>query len=206
MSTNSNNYIAHTSDDGRVQSVKEHLEQTAELSAENALPEFKELAQCCGLYHDLGKYSPEFQKYIRDSGQRVEHARFGASRIINNCQTSYAVMLAYCVCGHHAGLPDGGVRNDNPEQSTLNAMLKREQNDCSGFDKEIGDWFPDDPLFEELKKLPTRNGFAVPAPSAALTVILSPLIKRSARSLTDLNAKPLCKRCGASFKAKYMTA
>ena len=157
MSTNSNNYIAHTSDDGRVQSVKEHLEQTAELSAENALPEFKELAQCCGLYHDLGKYSPEFQKYIRDSGQRVEHARFGASRIINNCQTSYAVMLAYCVCGHHAGLPDGGVRNDNPEQSTLNAMLKREQNDCSGFDKEIGDWFPDDPLFEELKKLPDNK-------------------------------------------------
>ncbi len=157
MSENSNNYIAHTSDDGRVQSVKEHLAQTAKLCRDNALPEFKDLAGCCGLYHDLGKYSPEFQKYIRGSGQKVEHARFGASRIINNCKASYAAMLAYCICGHHAGLPDGGVRNDNPEQSTLNGMLKREPYDCSGFDKEIGDRFPDDPLFEKLKNLPDNK-------------------------------------------------
>ncbi len=157
MSTNSNNYIAHTSDDGRVQSVKEHLEQTAELSADNALPEFKELARCCGLYHDLGKYSPEFQRYIRGSGQKVEHARFGAMRLAQNCDTSYTAMLAYCICGHHTGLPDGGVSNDEKGDPTLNGMLKREQYDCSGFDNEIGDWFPDDSLFEVLNNLPDKK-------------------------------------------------
>ena len=76
-------YIAHTSNSGRIQSVKDHLEGTAKLSCDNAVPEFAELAYCCGLYHDLGKYSPEFQNYIRGSGAKTVHARSGAVRVID---------------------------------------------------------------------------------------------------------------------------
>ena len=151
-------YVAHTSEDGRIQSVKEHLEQTARLSRDNAVQEFKELAYCCGLYHDLGKYSPEFQNYIRGSGGKTVHARSGAVRVIDKGMASkklYAHMLGYCIGGHHSGLPDGGVSNDNKEQPTLWGMLKREKYDCSAFDKEIGDWLPDDPLFDILMRLPT---------------------------------------------------
>lgn len=157
MSTNSNNYIAHTSDDGRVQSVKEHLEQTAELSAENAVTEFKDIARCCGLYHDLGKYSPKFQRYIRGSGQKVPHARFGAMRIENNPQKSYSPLLEYCICGHHTGLPDGGVDNDLDDMPTLKGILQKEEYDCSAFDKEIGDWLPDDTLGKLLNDLDDDN-------------------------------------------------
>ena len=149
------NYVAHTSDDGRIQSVKQHLEGTAELSRANAAPDFAELAYCCGLYHDLGKYSPEFQNYIKNSGAKTVHARSGAVRVIEKCKKSYAAMLGYCIGGHHSGLPDGGVRNDNPEQPTLWGMTKRERYDCSAFDKEIGDQFPDDTLFGLLRKMPT---------------------------------------------------
>ena len=148
------NYIAHISKDGRIQSVKEHLEQTAKLSRDNAVSEFAELAYCCGLYHDLGKYSPEFQNYIRGLGAKTVHACFGAMRVIENCKKSYTAMLGYCIGGHHSGLPDGGVRNDNPEQPTLLGMIKREKHDCSAFDKEIGDRFPEDTLLKMLREIP----------------------------------------------------
>lgn len=157
MSMDFKKYIAHTSKDGRVQSVKDHLVQTAELSRDNAIPEFKEIAYCCGLYHDLGKYSPEFQNYIQNNGSKTVHAQFGAMRVIEKClsnKASYAAMLGYCIGGHHAGLPDGGVRNDNPEQPTLWGIIKREKYDCSEFDKEIGDQFPDDTLLDLLHKIP----------------------------------------------------
>ena len=90
------NYIAHTADDGRIQSVKQHLEQTAELSSANAVLKFKDIAYCCGLYHDLGKYSPEFQKYIRGVGAKTVHACLGAMRVIDKGMAnrkSYAHML-----------------------------------------------------------------------------------------------------------------
>ncbi len=151
------NYIAHTSNDGRVQSVKQHLEGTAKLSCDNAVPDFKEIAYCCGLYHDLGKYSPEFQNYIRGAGAKTVHARSGAVRVIDKGMASrklYAYMLGYCIGGHHSGLPDGGVENDNKEQPTLWGMLKREKYDCSAFDEEIGDWLPDDPLLKMLREIP----------------------------------------------------
>ena len=160
MSMDFKKYIAHTSKDGRVQSVKDHLVQTAELSRDNAIPEFKEIAYCCGLYHDLGKYSPEFQNYIQNNGDKTVHAQFGAMRVIEKCrssQASYAAMLGYCIGGHHAGLPDGGVRNDDPKRPTLLGIIKRKKYDCSEFDKEIGDQFPDDTLHDLLLKTPNAK-------------------------------------------------
>ncbi len=157
MSMDFENYIAHTSEDGRTQSVKEHLVQTAELSRDNAIPEFKEIAYCCGLYHDLGKYSPEFQNYIRNKGDKTVHAWFGAARIIEKCdkfkdtKKSYANMLAYCIYGHHTGLPDADAIITD---STFKDATKGQAYDCPAFDKEIGDQFPDDTLLDLLLKTP----------------------------------------------------
>lgn len=157
MSTDFENYIAHTSKDGRVQSVKEHLVQTAELSRDNAISEFKEIAYCCGLYHDLGKYSPEFQNYIQNNGSKTVHAWFGAARIIEKCdkfkdtKKSYANMLAYCIYGHHTGLPDADAIITD---STFQDATKGQAYDCPAFDKEIGDQFPDDTLHDLLLKTP----------------------------------------------------
>ena len=59
-------YIAH-SDKERVQTLIAHLEGTARL-AEGFASRFGkgDWGYCCGLLHDIGKYSDDFQKKIRE--------------------------------------------------------------------------------------------------------------------------------------------
>lgn len=77
----------------------------------------KQFGQTLGLWHDLGKYSKEFQAYLhRENGYeahleqyagRVDHSTAGAQladRLFGN--HPYGKMLAYCIAGHHAGLTD----------------------------------------------------------------------------------------------------
>lgn len=72
-----------------------------------------------GLWHDLGKYSHEFQSYLRRAsgqsdphgedltatGGRVDHSTAGAQHCA--AQGQFGQLLAYAIAGHHAGLPDG---------------------------------------------------------------------------------------------------
>lgn len=74
-----------------------------------------EWGRLAGLWHDLGKYQPEFQRYlhvasgfdarIETAPGRVKHAIAGA---IHAAETlgAYGRLLAYLIAGHHAGLPD----------------------------------------------------------------------------------------------------
>ena len=72
-------YIAHLKDQ-RKQLIKEHLNGTAELAKEFAEKFGKgDWGYCSGMLHDIGKYSPEFQKKIRENGkQMVDHSTAGA--------------------------------------------------------------------------------------------------------------------------------
>ena len=100
-------YIAHKNGE-RVQTVKEHLYGTAELAGSFA-EKFgkKEWGYCCGILHDLGKYSKEFQRKIQnDTSERVDHSTAGAK--VCNEKGGYYSILSYCIAGHHAGLPDYG--------------------------------------------------------------------------------------------------
>lgn len=76
-------------------------------------------ARVAGLWHDLGKYRPAFQRYIRTaSGSqadahietvagRVDHSTAGALHAIERFGTDpRGRILAYLIAGHHAGLPD----------------------------------------------------------------------------------------------------
>ena len=59
-------YIAHKDGD-REQTVKEHLTGTAKLASEFAGKFGKaDWGYCCGMLHDIGKYSKEFQKKIKE--------------------------------------------------------------------------------------------------------------------------------------------
>jgi len=60
--------IAHLTEDGRVHLLSDHLRGTAERAAEFAA-EFgcAGWGRLAGLWHDLGKYSDDFQRYVRVS-------------------------------------------------------------------------------------------------------------------------------------------
>lgn len=63
--------IAHTPADGcsPPHLLDEHLRKVGELAASFAAPAWADWARQAGRWHDLGKYDPAFQDYIRrDSG------------------------------------------------------------------------------------------------------------------------------------------
>lgn len=114
--------LAHVSEDGSEQSVEAHLEGTAALAAGFAAP-FGAGAQgrFVGLAHDIGKYSEAFQRRLLENGRKVDHATAGAVE----CARLGAEWAAFCVAGHHGGLPDGGSTLDDAGCSTLMGRLKR---------------------------------------------------------------------------------
>lgn len=124
-------YIAHIREDGETQTVKDHLSETAELAEKFAAEFFSGThAFYCGLYHDAGKYSQDFQRRIRGGSDRVDHSTAGAQEL--NKIKRIGKLLAYCVAGHHAGLPDSGAITDEND-ATLSSRLKKEVSDYSAF-------------------------------------------------------------------------
>jgi CRISPR-associated endonuclease/helicase Cas3 len=123
-----------------------HLRDVAEIARDNA-QNFGagEWAHTAGLWHDLGKYSNEFQTYLRQSAYsgseapnlRIDHSTAGAQHAVNTLQM-YGRLIAYAIAGHHAGLPDGvgGA-------ASLDGRLK----------KSIPVW---DSVPEEISKAPKR--------------------------------------------------
>lgn len=76
----------------------------------------KEWGRLAGLWHDLGKYSAEFQAYLRSANGleahlesapgRVDHSTAGAQHAASRFAGTIGRLLAYCIAGHHSGLPD----------------------------------------------------------------------------------------------------
>ena len=114
-------YLAHIAEDGREQTVLEHLQNTARLAASFAAPFGGEKqGELAGLAHDLGKYSAEFQRRLR-GGPRVDHATAGAYE----CARRRQDLAAFVITGHHGGLPDGGGRTNTPDQGTYWGRINR---------------------------------------------------------------------------------
>lgn len=126
-------YLAHIDGD-REQSVKDHLQGTADLAEEFAAKFGKaDWGYCCGMLHDIGKYSQEFQRKIHENlNIQVDHSTAGAK--VCNELGGYYWLLTYCIAGHHAGLPDLG-RKGLP--SSLLGRLEKMLCDYSAFEKEI---------------------------------------------------------------------
>lgn len=131
-------YIAHKADDGRVQTIIQHLEHTATLSECYAIEVCKSIARETAKGHDIGKYSEAFQKHINGKKGRVEHAVCGAKEYQKiMCNDWFSFMMEYCIAGHHSGLPDGGSDADMEDKATLAGRLKRETEDYQKYGSEI---------------------------------------------------------------------
>ena len=114
-------YLAHVRQDGEMfipHDLDEHLRGVGQ-RAEECARNFGsgDWAQVAGLWHDLGKYSAEFQRRIKSlsgydpdahlegSVGRVDHSTAGAQHSVSQFGV-YGRILAYVIAGHHAGLPD----------------------------------------------------------------------------------------------------
>ena len=126
-------FYAHTRE-GRApadwQLLLDHLQRTASAAAEFGRDAgVADLARIAGLLHDLGKYSSEFQARLLGSAIKVDHSTAGAQALVRlfrgrQPDETLAMLLAYCIAGHHTGLLDIGDPSDLPGDGTLLARLK----------------------------------------------------------------------------------
>lgn len=144
-------YIAHLNEE-RTQMLKDHLCGTAELASCFAERFGKsDWGYCCGMLHDIGKYSLAFQEKIKNnSDKRVDHSTAGA-KVCFEKGGMYRFM-SYCIAGHHSGLPDYGSSYDAGNAPTLEGRKRKRIEDYSAFKSEIKipeiNAIPFDPLKE----------------------------------------------------------
>ena len=143
-------YIAHSENSkGIKQTMLEHSFGVGKLMREFALSEsFADLYEFCGLIHDMGKYSDNFQKYIHGQGSKTRHSIYGA--ILAKDMSLIEVMFP--VYGHHAGLPN---------KSSMAGDIKAELNtNRANFDAIYNCWYQENnkqvivPNDESFRSLP----------------------------------------------------
>lgn len=122
FSSGSREPIAHLDPSGvaRAHPLREHLAQVGKLAGEFATAfASREVGAVAGLLHDIGKFSAQFQRNIREengftahiegdtSGPR-DHSTAGAilARQLEHLGGDLQTALAFVIAGHHAGLGD----------------------------------------------------------------------------------------------------
>ena len=127
------------------QKLIEHLRSTAEMAKEFCKNfDWSEFAYICGYLHDIGKYSKEFQNYIRTSSEEqkrgsVHHSIAGAKTILEHIVRNEKLgkIFAYVIAGHHTGLANGSPK-DADDKRSLTWRLKNETiPDYSAFRNEV---------------------------------------------------------------------
>ncbi|NLX07717.1 MAG: CRISPR-associated helicase Cas3' [Phycisphaerae bacterium] len=119
------------------QRLEDHLHGVASRSAPFAEAfSSGEWGRLAGLWHDIGKYSYEFQQRINasqgedahvEAAGKVDHSTAGAQHAASRIQEKgFGKALAYVIAGHHGGLPDG-----NSTDSCLRSRLEKQIPDYS---------------------------------------------------------------------------
>jgi CRISPR-associated endonuclease/helicase Cas3 len=138
-------FYAHSNEFDKTewQFLADHLVNTAtiakKIGADSGVSEF---AYITGFLHDIGKYSLAFQKKLSGSRIKVDHSTAGAQAVRNlfdtlPSQRIISMLMAYCIAGHHVGLPDYGNDIDVDSDSTLAGRLKKKIDEFHNFDGEI---------------------------------------------------------------------
>ena len=162
-------HLAHVRQDGNVfvpHDLGEHLRGVGQRAEEfSRVFGSGDWARIAGLWHDLGKYSAEFQQRIKSvSGYdpeahlegpvgRVDHSTAGAQYAIDQFGL-HGRILAYLIAGHHAGLPDW--HTDESRGRALKARL----DDDSNLKRTLSQTIPDEILSQSKPISPLIGGSA----------------------------------------------
>lgn len=148
-------YLAHLSDDKtRKQTILEHSQNVALLAKQYAdVFEAGSWGYCCGMVHDIGKFSTAFQERLQ-GGVSVDHATAGAKELI--ARGGMYFLASYITAGHHAGLPDKGSDADDAGRGTLCGREKKKIPDYQAYKDEI-----EIPKLERPKRMIGKNAFSM---------------------------------------------
>ncbi|OQY11855.1 MAG: hypothetical protein B6I30_05995 [Desulfobacteraceae bacterium 4572_187] len=127
-------YYAHSLDGkppSEWQPLEKHLKNVAEIARSFAESfDAGDWGYLAGFWHDIGKYSDEFQlklsvqegsdAHIETKPGRVDHSTAGAQHAFKSLSDN-GKLLAYAIAGHHAGLLDG-----KSDDACLYKRLKKE--------------------------------------------------------------------------------
>lgn len=156
-------YYAHSAEglpESNWQPLYGHLIKVGDMAAEfAAFFGAQEMARHTGQLHDLGKYTPEFDRRLH-GGPSVDHATAGA-KIAFERWSLPGKLMAFCIAGHHAGLANGDGEGEN--RRTLKQRL------AVPFGKGVHDipkldevWQQEIPLPEKLPMPSVQFGVADP--------------------------------------------
>jgi len=155
--------LAHIAENGRYHDLRHHLEKVARLARRFASSFGSgEWAFLAGKWHDVGKFSRDFQErlrkardpdaHIENAAKRPDHSTAGAQHALTALGGA-GKLIAYAIAGHHAGLPDG----KSNEASCLERRLEKNIPDYSACPRAIlQTTLPSGLPLEELKG---RRGF-----------------------------------------------
>ncbi len=138
-------FFAHSKPDRPLsewQSLEDHLTNVAGMASRFASTfGAGEWGYLAGIWHDLGKYSHEFQRRIHQDGEqdssserigRPDHSSAGAQHA-QRVFGDPGKILAYPIAGHHAGIPDGKTN----DRACLVERTAKEISDFSSAPKSI---------------------------------------------------------------------
>lgn len=144
-------YYAHSLEDKppeKWQELSDHLQNVANLAKKFAEPfGAGDWAYVAGLWHDLGKYSCEFQQMLQKStGNNIniettaghpDHSSAGAQLANDMLSNGYGKLLSYAIAGHHSGLLDG-----KSNEACLEDRLEKKIPECFDCPKDILEFYP----------------------------------------------------------------
>ena len=151
-----NSIIAHTREDGSIQSLSEHIEGVAQhctqFLEQAGLPELTPLGRLLAQLHDAGKAQPAFQRYILgESTAKAPHSAAGAllaTSLLHELSEELQLkklprtsqLLAYAISGHHRGLYDyGGLEAKLKDRETKD-RCKKTAEALTNLRSEIQNW------------------------------------------------------------------
>jgi CRISPR-associated endonuclease/helicase Cas3 len=164
------NFYAHTLPDqppANWETLEKHLQDVSELASAFAKSfGAEEWGHVLGLWHDLGKYSPEFQQYLagRADGHegeetgKVDHSTYGAKHALEK-HPLFGYLLAYVISGHHSGLLDF-----HSDTSCLEKRLGKRVFDAAGMPDSLrnaGKHLEPPEVLHSAMKAGESQGFAV---------------------------------------------